>query len=511
MNSKQKKAIIITLIAILLLILIYILIILSLTPNDNQENDFDISGGYTSIKQIVEANGCKYIKDYVNEEDEYPIQIELKFKYDLYTDDTSNEKFYMKIINETAKFVRYKNIKMIDEEKDITIEIECNDSKIKTIKINEIEDYFIYMDSQISVSKYKEIKTVQLEANSEILTALFEGNWDTEINCGTRDSIFNSYHIFFDEGIEYRKIGSKIYNMVFTEKYPNTVVGNIRPGESVSSVKLKLGDPSFEDKDLGVIGYKAKDFYVFFNGKEISIYRNIKIDYSDFWKLVDEFIKDDSDMSFKDFMNELTYIWPDYSEYEYNAEYMFISYPNKGIDIKFNYENEDGIVVYNNISENLDRVKRYVKNTEFLSKLQIDDVFEAEKRRMKKTAKLEKNSDEFWAKLKEELKPNEEPSCGESELYKFYMDLDDNGFVITAYFISKTGNEVNRELNEPMSSYVWISDNLLVYGIERKGIYCYNVLDGSKQTLMEGDEAYHIKKFEDNIIYYDNGEMNISF
>ena len=70
--------------------------------------------------------------------------------------------------------------------------------------------------------------------------------------------------------------------MVFTEKYPNTVVGNIRPGESVSSVKLKLGDPSFEDKDLGVIGYKAKDFYVFFNGKEISIYRNIKIDYSDF-------------------------------------------------------------------------------------------------------------------------------------------------------------------------------------------------------------------------------------
>ena len=100
---------------------------------------------------------------------------------------------------------------------------------------------------------------------------------------------------------------------------------------------------------------------------------------------------------------------------------MSISYPNKGIDIKFNYENEDGIVVYNNISENLDRVKRYVKNTEFLSKLQIDDVFEAEKRRMKKTAKLEKNSDEFLAKLKEELKPNEEPSCGESELYKFYM------------------------------------------------------------------------------------------
>ena len=216
MNSNQKKAIIITAMGIFLIILLFIITSVFITKkyNDNNYNP-DISGGYTSIEQIIQANGCKYIKDFVEKNDEYPIQIELGFKYDLYDGEQSNEKAYMKIINETAKFVRYKNIKMIDEEKDITIEIECNDSKIKTIKINEIEDYFIYMDSQISVSKYKEIKTVQLEANSEILTALFEGNWDTEINCGTRDSIFNSYHIFFDEGIEYRKIGSKILNIFF--------------------------------------------------------------------------------------------------------------------------------------------------------------------------------------------------------------------------------------------------------------------------------------------------------
>lgn len=511
MDVKQKKAIIITLIAILLLVLLFILISLNLTENYNKENNLDISEGYTSIKQIVESNGCRYIKNFIDEENEYPIQIELTFKYDLYTDDTSNEKFYMKIINEIAKFVKYKNIKMVDEDKNITIEIECRDNEIEVIKINGIEDYFIYMNSQIDLSKYKEIKLVQLEPNSEILTTLIQTNWDTGINCGTRDSIFNNYHIFFDEGIEYRKIGSKIYNIIFTEKYPNDVVNSIRPNESVNSVKLKLGEPSFEDKDLGIAGYKGNDFYAFFNGKEISIYKNLKNDYSDFWKLVDKFIKDDSDMDFKEFMNELTYTWPDYSEYDYNSDYMFISYPNKGIDIKLNYENENGIVVYNNISESLDKVKRYLSNTEFLSKLQVDNVFQAEKRRIENKIQIEKKCDEFLSKLKEELKPNEELACGKSELYKFYMDLDDNGFVITAYFISKTGNEVNRELNEPISSYVWINDNLFVYGIEGNGIYCYNVLDGTKQTLLEGKEKFQIKKFEDNIIYYDNGEMNISF
>ena len=511
MNLKQKKAIIITLIAILLLILLFILISLNLTKNYENRNDLDISGGYTSIKQIIESNGCKYIKDSVDEKSEYPIQIELSFKYDLYEDDTSNEEFYMKIINEIAKFVKYKNIKMIDENKDITIEIECSNNDVETIKINGIEDYFIYMDSQISISKYKEIKTVQLELNSEILKTLIQNNWNTDINCGSRDSIFNNYHIFFDEGIEYRKIGSKIYNIIFTEKYFGSIVNDIRPDESIKSVKLKLGEPSFEDEDLGLIGYKANDFYAFFNGKEISIYKNLKTDYSDFWKLVDKFIKDDSDMDFKEFMNELTYIWSDYSEYKYNSDYMFISYPNKGIDIKLNYENENGIIFYNNISENLDKVKRYLVNTEFLSKLQIDNVFEAEKRRLQNNIQIEKNGDEFLNKLKEELEPNEELTCGKSELYKFYMDLDDNGFAITTYFISRTGNEVNRELNEPISSYVWISDNLFVYGIERKGIYCYNVLDGSKQILLEGEEKFQIKNFEYNIIYYDNREMNISF
>ena len=512
MNLNQKKAIIITTIVIFFVIFVFLLIILFFTSSSNKSNyNPDVSTGYTSIKQIIETNGCKYIKEFVDENDEYPIQIELGFKYDLYTDEQSNENFYMKLINEIVKFVRYENVKMIDVDKDITIEIICENNKLSSIKINGIEDYFIYMDSKISISKYKEINTVNLSSSSEALTALINSNWDSSINFGTRDSIFKNYYIFFDEGIEYKKIGSKIYNIIFTEKYLGDVVNDVKTNESINSIKLKLGEPSFEDKELGVIGYKGSNFYVFFTGKEISIYKNLKIDYSEFWKLIDKFVKEDSQMDFKEFMNELTYIWPDYSEYNYDSDYMFISYPNKGIDIKLNYEEETGIVVYNNISENLDKVKRYLSNTEFLSKLQIDNVFEAEKRRINKNNELNKNCEEFINYLKKDLNTNEELPCGESNLFKFYMDVDNNGYIITTYFISNTGNEVNRELNEPINSYVWINDNLFLYGVEGRGLYCYDVLDGYKQILLEGENNFYIKKFEDNTIYYDDEEVNISF
>lgn len=508
-SENQKKFIVLTIIAILVIILIFLIISIIYIRNNNGNYVIDVSTGYTSIQQVVEANGCKYKKDSFSEKREYPIEIELGFRYDLYTDDESHEEFYMKLINDVVKFVRFTNVKMIDEEKDITIEIVCEDETISNIIINGIEDYFIYTDSKISISKYQEIKPVSLNATADVLKLLIENHWSSNIDCGTRDSIFKNYFIFFDEGIQYRKIGSNIYNIIFTENYDGDVINNVSAGESINSVKSKLGSPSFEDEELGIIGYKGNDVYAFFTGSEISIYKKGNYDYSDFWNLINNFVGENSDMSFKEFMNELTYIWPDYSEYQYDSDYMFISYPNKGIDVKLNYDNESGIIVYNNISENLSRVERYLENTEFLSKLQIDNVFEAEKRRVQEVNSLNDMCDEFIKSLKEESK--EELTCGESHLFEFYMDLDGNNFAITTYFVSRNGEYPNRELNEPMNSYVWINDNYFVYGIYHKGIYCYNVLDGGKQTLIEGTENFFINSFEDNVIYYDNEELPISF
>ena len=121
-------------------------------------------------------------------------------------------------------------------------------------------------------------------------------------------------------------------------------------------------------------------------------------------------------------MNELTYLWKDYSEYTYSSEYMFIAYPNRGVEVKLNYDNESGIILYNNVSENLDKTKKYLKNTEFLSKLQLDSVFEAEKRRLKKENQFE-----------QECKNFEQEEISKSMLFYYCLDKDSNNNTIKVY------------------------------------------------------------------------------
>lgn len=499
-DKKQIRAIFITGISILIILLLFLIIGIVTVYNSTKQNDnINISAGFSSIEELIEYYGCKYENDTYKENREYQTEIKLVFKCNLYENDESNEEFFNKIIGEVAKFTNYTNFKMIDTEHDITIEVICQDGEIQKIIVNGIEDYFIYMNSQLEVTKYKKIDTTSLTSNVEVLNYLIENDWTIDANFGTRETIFRNYNICFDEGISYRKIGSKIYNIIFTEKYLEPVVNNIRVGISLESIKQSIGQPSFEDKDLELIGYKGKDFYVFFTNNQISIYRNITYDYDEFWKLIDTFLEED--MAFKDFMNELTYLWKDYSEYTYSSEYMFIAYPNRGIEVKLNYDNESGIILYNNISEKLDTTKKYLKNTEFLSKLQLDSVFEAEKRRLKKENQF-----------KEKCKTFEKEENTKSMLYYSYFDKDDNGNTIKVYFKSKTGEYPDRELNETVDTYVWISDNYYIYSIYGQGIYCLDVITGEKTVVTEsGSELFQIESFENNILKFDGGQLVLEF
>ena len=73
-----------------------------------------------------------------------------------------------------------------------------------------------------------------------------------------------------------------------------------------------------------------------------------------------------------DFMNELTYIWPDYSKYEYNSTSVWITYPLKGIEITINSGDINGILVYNNNKSSLSKIGRYLEDTNFVGRLQLD-------------------------------------------------------------------------------------------------------------------------------------------
>ena len=65
---------------------------------------------------------------------------------------------------------------------------------------------------------------------------------------------------------------------------------------------------------------------------------------------------------------------------------------------------------------------------------------------------------------------------------------------------------------EVVDTYVWISDNYFVYSIYGKGIYCYDVTNANKITIVEKDyEAFEIKEFKDNVLTYDNKELVLEY
>ena len=87
------------------------------------------------------------------------------------------------------------------------------------------------------MKKYVEIKTTDFEITSGVIEECIRNNWN-ELNLGRRDSIFNEYYIYFDEGIKVKTINNKIYNVVFDKNYKGNVINSLFPGVDRKSTRL---------------------------------------------------------------------------------------------------------------------------------------------------------------------------------------------------------------------------------------------------------------------------------
>lgn len=489
-------------VAIFMLFLILFMIVSIYKANKNQISTELSYDNLTTVKQVVEYYESTYISEEDSKEKGYNIDIYLKFAKLPYTDDdTSNEKYYNDFIEDIAKVIRYKNFTMVDKENDITIKVTCKKGKVDKILINDIEDYFIYMDSQISMKTYEEIEITKFDISSEILKRIVDENWNNLDYFGQRESIYDEYYIYTSQGIKARIIQNKVYNVIFDKNYKENVINNLFAGIDFSSVKSSLGEPTFEDKENEVIGYKGEKIYVFFSKDELSVYRVIDSDTDDFFKLADEFINSKIDLL--EFMNQLTYMWPDYAKYEYTESTVYLSYPLKGIEIKLNYDDTDGILVYNNIRSSLSKIGRYLENTNFVARLKQDSVFEAECKRINKKNTEKQRADEYQQNLDE----NEKNIIGESLEYYYYPEKDSNGNIYSMKFISKNENRPNRELNDNINSYLWISNSTFIYSKSKKGIYSYDLREGRVTRILEGNDEFKFKEYKDGILYYDKKEI----
>ena len=497
---------------IVLFVMIFILmsasIILNVIQKQNQGNNENLENKKLStIQEVIEYYKSTYITEYESTEKGIKLDVEVVFAKPLYEENVSNEKYFTELINDCAKVIYYRSFRLIDNKNDIVIQVICKNMKIDTIIINDIEDYFIYMDSQIGINSFKEIKTTALNVESEILKKCIEKNWKKDIDFGVRDSIFDNYYIYFDEGIKVRIIDDKIYNIVFTKQYKDAIVDGCFPGVDLKFVESKIGTPTFKDEESKIIGYKGEQIYVFFTDNEVSVYRNSTIDSDDFFKLADKFVAEELDLL--EFMNELTYLWPDYATYEYDETSIYINYPLKGIEIAINNGDINGILVYNNNKSTLSKIGKYLEDTRFVSRLQTDLVFKTEKQRFERSSS--------WIKLAKEheksLSKEDIDFRGRSLKYCIYPEKDSNGNIYKIRFVSEFGNEPDRELNDGVSTYLWESNDYFIYSKRGSGIYFYNLSTGRIQRIVTGKitEEFNIKGYENGILEYDDKKCQLQF
>lgn len=502
-----KKILLIVIILFIAILAVREIIVKAIERDNAEEKTYTQISDFTSVKEIAEYMGCTYIKEEESTGDKYDIDIYLKFKYPLYTEDVSNEDYYYNMIALIVGYLNYQNIRLIDQENDVVIAITCDkaEEQLEELLINGDTNYFGTQESLKSIEKYQVFDMVEIEVQSQELKELISKGWVTdEVDFGTKETEFDDYDIFFDEGIEVKTINKKVFNIIFTEKYEKEVVNGIKVNTSFEEIKKTLGTPTFNhsnyvenrEKEIGYIGYKGKDIYIFFSENEISIYRIENADTTT--NLADAIETFNQDGNTLEFVSTITDMWTDYEEYVYSDDFVELKYPLKGVEIKFNIDKQNGVIIYNNYNGYISKentIQEIVKNVNLLPQ-------------------------NIYLELEEDAVDNEEKErknqynirygniiIGEPDIITEEFNViikEQKAQEITLIFISKNRKYANFEKNIKTSNLWKYNETQFIYSVTNKGIYLFDLTTRENKVLIEGDNQYIIKNIENNQILYDN-------
>ena len=386
--EKKKKIIKIVLIVSIVLFLIILIIANKVAEKkkieDEKENYYankiyNSIEDFKTVEEVIIYKKAKYIKEEESNVEGYDVDIYTNLKYPLYTDTENNSLFYKDMIKKIEYVLKYKNFRVIDEEKNIVIAAICDASKKSIVKlyVNGEENYW---ENRELATNLNRINTQEASRNiviqSEELKNLIANQWKrNKLKIEITKNKIGDYEIFEEQGLQIRTIYKKVFNIIFTSDYNKEVVNNIKTGTDLKEIIRILGTPTFGEENLGLIGYKGEKIYVFFTESKISVYR-----VEDQYEKLDEFIilieKFEREKNVKEFVNGITDIWPDYDQYDWDKNYVHLQYTLKGIKIEFNISSNQGITYSSNftgkIRENL-TVQDIQNNIEKLPKYTFFD------------------------------------------------------------------------------------------------------------------------------------------
>lgn len=513
-DKKKRKKIRNIIIAVVCIIIVLLIIINLLKENVKDKMPTDIN----TPEQLLKYYNCKNIRIKDSPEEQFEKDIYLSFGEELWRDGKSNEVYYQAIIINLSKLLQYKSYRMIDLDRETLVAVICNGEKVREVYINGEADYFAKEQTKQEISKYEPILETNINIQSkEILTSINK-NWKAStINFGTLESRFDDYDIYFDEGIEVKTLGGKIYNIVFTENYKNNIANNLTVSSTKEEIKKALGKPSFEDDNI--LGYKSEKICLFFAKNQVSVYRKEnEYNTEEFLKLWNDF---QSSKDVKVFVNGITNIWNDYNKYQYDTDYVFLEYALRGIRIQFNFGAENGIVLFNNyegnIAENIKLKDITLDNLPKYLYLHTDDdlIYEKEKERV---ANLEYYYEEENRNMVDDNYFLEEEY---EKTYRFSEIKSNEFFLVYQYvpnegirevkFISLSKKYPNSELirHKQIYTYGWINNEQFVYSVKQEGIYYYNAKTRVLKNLISGNDNFEIKKIESDILFYDEKNVKL--
>ena len=454
---------------------------------------------FSSVKELIEYDGHEYIGMQKSREEGFENDIYLKFsKSPLNDDGTTNQGLYEIVISHVAGFLKGQNFRMIDDENNVVVKIQYNEEdEISLYAINDDSKYWDHIKSNYQIDNYQNETLSSLIITSQLIADIINKNWIyNNINLGTKESTVNNYDIFFDEGYKVRKIGAEIYNIVFNKNYTNEILQGISTTTSVENVENLLGSPTFEDDANNIIGYKCQYFYIFFTGDEISIYHPDKYDEDDskeFGKLVTT-LNQTGDMN--TFLNKLTDLYTDYSNYYMQNNYVNIVYPLRGFSVVMGSSSQNGITIYSNFQGNI------------TNSITIDDLKTNKQIPANVYTNLSTNlvlQDEVKRVTADEMERNPYDNAYSAQTDEYTVRKNENTY--TFYSRDKTNIDSSMVISNltNINSY---NQTTFIYGVKDDGIYMYDAQNINLRQITSGQGDFEIDRIENNTIYYDNTSVN---
>ncbi len=383
---KYKKIII--MIAIILLLFLLFLLIYSLALlNKEQELNNSITANIVSEPKTTQDVIERYNGKYVKEENK---KIYVIFSKDLFDENgESNENYFNNIIRDLKPFYKNQSFEIIDEEKDININVKYNENEDYAVTINNIENFF----KMINGKSYVEVERTHITDDSSIIVTnsylnklLMNSMYLSEIKeeLGEGKELKDGYTSYQNGTIKIRTVPTKaVRNIIFSEDYEGNITSKINSRMSLTEINNINSKNAFGSIQDGYLGYKEGNFYLFFYNDEISVYSYSYKYNKDFEELLSQYIET---KDLDTFVNKLINKWKvyDYYEYDEKEKNAYILYSNRGIEINIKNNDSKGITLYNNYYFT-DKTKEYVKNGLITldSKNDLLDKMEKERRNQK--------------------------------------------------------------------------------------------------------------------------------